>query len=875
VTRRRHQDAEVRRRRAWPVVLAALTVFGLLGSMPLMLNALHVHLTPVAATSSHGVPLLKAPRGPAPVALPPVARPISPGQAPASLPNVSPAKETSVVSAEDGRIRMLLHNAVRIYQPEVLPYRGSLPTVVLTAGSHVYTAADLVQYGALVMLPNHAALLLDNVFVSTNAQLSLGSPTLNALYLDSTSGGFASIVAWGGSLSFNGTSSQPLTIMGWNRATKAPAADEGNGRSYIREVGGAMTLTDVRASSLGFWSGRTGGVAWTGISGAPSRGGATGSTFTQDVYGAFVSRGKGVTFANDLFEFNDLDGLHIHRYSVGSQVASSSASRNGANGFLVDRATQNTVLRGDVSQNNVTNGYFIDGRPLVSGASASGSSVQPSTGTVLQSSAATGNGHIGILVEGGSGIVIKADQICDKTTAIVVRAGATNSVLTGNDIGCAPRSGMSVGPFAPGTVISGNTMSSPHIGMLIRSSGPVEVDNNRIIGATTFGITVRGLTSQVKGVGNVISGTGFRAIDARALAGTPDMTGTDTSGWAHHAHITFWTYLQFHPLAALWLGILVLVVLAAAWSYRRRLPPHPYPASTRWSGVAPEAQEARPLPDPGPAWPQRQPQLQRQFQPQAPVRHPSPARHAAAGRERAAERELVARELAGRELAGRELAARREPVGSPEPAGRQEPATWWDPDPRPEFAARSEAAAPARAEPAFRPDAAVRPERPAPPERPVWPQRPAPAAQPVWPEGPAPAERPVWRDNLPAVGSGPVFTGRHSSSAERFPVASSGPPWTAMPAQPDPLQLEPWGAASAQAERMQPEPWGAASAQPGSWQREPWGGVPAQPEHNWRGQAERDWPPQPDRGQPERDWPVENTRERMEITRPLPKVRER
>ena len=77
-----------------------------------------------------------------------------------------------MVSTEDGRIRMLLHDAVRIYQPEVLPYRGALPTVVLTAGSHVYTAADLVQYGALVMLPNHAALLLDNIFVSTNARIT-------------------------------------------------------------------------------------------------------------------------------------------------------------------------------------------------------------------------------------------------------------------------------------------------------------------------------------------------------------------------------------------------------------------------------------------------------------------------------------------------------------------------------------------------------------------------------------------------------------------------------------------------------------------------------------------------------------------------------
>ena len=685
--------------------------------------------------------------------LPVVAQPIAPSQPPASLPNVSPAKEASVVSAEDGRIRMLLHDAVRIYQPEVIPYRGALPTVVLTAGSHVYTAADLIQYGALVMLPNHAALLLDNIFVSTNARLSLGAPTFSALYMDSTSGGFASIVAWGGSLSFTGTSSQPLTIMGWNRATKTAATDEGNGRSYIREVGGTMTLTDVRASSLGFWSGRTGGVASTGVSGVPSAGGATNSTFTQDIYGAFVSRGRGVTFSGDLFEFNALDGLHIHRYSVGSRVMSSSSSRNGGNGFLIDRATQNTGLQGDLSQHNATNGYFVDGRPLVSGASASGSSVQPSTGTVLENSAATGNGHIGILVEGGSGTVIKADEICDKTTAIVVRSGATNSVVTGNDIRCAPRSGMSVGPLAPGTVISGNTMASPHIGMLIRSSGPIEVDNNRIIGATTFGITARGVSSQVKGVGNVISGTGFRAVDARALADTPGLSGTDTSGWAHHAHVTFWTYLQFHPLAALWLGILVLVILAAAWSYRRRLPPHPYPASTRWGGATPEPQEASPLADPGPAWPQ--PRLQPHFERLAPARNSSSARHAAAGRE-----------LPGRP----EPVAPLEPAGQSAPASRQESETWWEPAQQPRPTGQSEGAA--RYEPASQPAR-------------VWPERPAPAARPVWPERPAPAPRPAWRENPAVASSASSFTGRPSASAGQFSAASSGPPWDAAPAQPD------------------------------------------------------------------------------------------
>ena len=88
-----------------------------------------------------------------------------------------------------------------------------------------------------------------------------------------------------------------MTIIGWDRTAKfgrRPTA--GPAAPYIREVGGMMTLTDVRASSLGFWSGRTGGVAWTGVTGTPSTGGATSSTFTGDTYGAFVARGRGVTF---------------------------------------------------------------------------------------------------------------------------------------------------------------------------------------------------------------------------------------------------------------------------------------------------------------------------------------------------------------------------------------------------------------------------------------------------------------------------------------------------------------------------------------------------------------------------------------------------
>ncbi|HEX6522525.1 MAG TPA: right-handed parallel beta-helix repeat-containing protein [Streptosporangiaceae bacterium] len=590
------------RGRVFPVLLGALAFFGVLSTLPITLPLLHLQRHPLAypsaPTTRYGVTLTVAPRTPRPVQLPAVARPIEPGLAPATPPAVNADSEVAAVRTEDRRLRTMLHRSVHVYQPRVIRLRGSRPTLLLTGpqptysprralmlppSQSTYTAATLVQDRALVMLPNHAALLKKSVFITANASLTLGDPSLQTLYLDSGSGGLTSIVAWDGNLTFAGTSSHPLTIMGWDSSTNSPAVDQGYGRPYIRELGGRMTLTDVRVSSLGFWSGRTGGVAWTGVTGKPSTGGATSSTFTDDTYGAFVSRGLGVTFKGDLFESNQLDGLHIHRYSVNSAVVSSSAARNGGNGFFASPATQSTHFDGDVAVRNARNGFLINGRPLATGASASGGSVSPGTGTTVENSASLNNGKMGILVEGGLGTVLKGDQVCDGLTAVSVRYGATDTVVTGNSIWCHPGSGISVGPSAPGTVLSGNSVDGARTAFLIRNSGPVQVYKNVVTHATVFGISARWASSSVTGVGNTFSGTGFRAVDHRALAPKPVLYATNTADWTYHAKVTFWTYLQFHPLAAMWLGILV-IVLAFALTRMRRKPAHPYPHSTRWRG---------------------------------------------------------------------------------------------------------------------------------------------------------------------------------------------------------------------------------------------------------------------------------------------------
>jgi len=568
--------------RAGSAVFVSTLFFAVLAMLPSILPALHIQLTPAAPQTSYGVTLMVAPWNPHAVHVPPVAQPVSPNAVPATLATAGAASEAAIVTSEDTRLRTVLRMTPHIRQPTDVSLQGSLTTLVLPAAASAYTAQALVRLGAMVLQPHNAALLVENVYVAAGATLILEGPALRTLYMESGNKGFATIVGWGGNLTFAGTVAHPLTITGWDRAAGVPAAGQGHGRSYIRDIDGRMILTEVRASRLGFWSGRTGGVAWTGLTSGPATGGAVDSTFTDDTYGAFVSRGSGITFVNDLFESNELDGLHIHRYSLHTRAISSSAVRNGANGFAVSPASEGTLLNDDIAEHNGGNGFYLDGRPLASGASASGVSVSPSAGTTVEYSAAVDNEKIGVLVEGGVTTVVKGDQVCGSTSAIEVKDGASETVVTGNTILCSPRSGISVGPSAPGAVLAGNAIDGAKTALLISNSGRIQLDDNRVAGATVFGVNVRGTTSAVSGVGNSFSGSGFRVVGYRADTPAPSLAGSDASGWTHHSRVTLWSYLWFHPLAAMWLGIATLLLLTSRLSRRRRAQSHPYPASTRW-----------------------------------------------------------------------------------------------------------------------------------------------------------------------------------------------------------------------------------------------------------------------------------------------------
>jgi hypothetical protein len=349
-----------------------------------------------------------------------------------------------------------------------------------------------------------------------------------------------------------------------------------------------LDLRYVRVSSLGFWSGRTGGVAWTGVSRRPSTGSAASSTFTGDTYGAFVSRGDQVQFSDDLFEGNELDGLRLHRNAVGSTVTGSAAARNGGNGFAVGRGATGNVLRRDLSVHNQGNGFLLDGQPLVSGASPSGDRTVASSGTVVEGSDAEVNRRAGIIVEGGVGTVVSRNIVCGPVTGIAVRVGATGTLVANNEVRCGGRVALSVGPAVTGTTVAGNTLSRARIGLLIRNSPGVRIMDNNFNGISLFGISVRGSSAGVVGDGNVISGLGFQPVDTRGGATPPQMTNSDLQDWHHRSDLSVTGYLRYHPILTTWLVIASLVVVSWLVIQRVGRPAKPYRYAVPWHPTATE-----------------------------------------------------------------------------------------------------------------------------------------------------------------------------------------------------------------------------------------------------------------------------------------------
>lgn len=491
-------------------------------------------------------------------------------------------RQSLLVDTEDIRLRSMFERFGVLTGPTLVETEGSLPTLLLPAREQPYTADDVIAAGGGRREVDGAVLFTAHVLVGPQARLVINS-LVGELRLASGASGFATVAAWRGAMEFVGASpEQPLSILGWDVQNLEPDRNTGDGRAYIRTMGGELIVRNVTASNLGFWVGRTGGVAWTGSKGEPSTGGAATSVFRENVYGAYISGSEGVQMIDVRLEDNERSGLAVHRDALTTLVSGVTSSRNHGDGMTIDRASGSRVMRSTVTD-NTGDGISLDGRGLGIVATATGVQVNQIKDTLIEENKVSGNGRYGIRVVGGENTVVRANEVTGSEIGIVVKSGANGTELQRNTVTGASEASVQIGPDARRTAVIDNTLADAPRGIVVQDATTNILSRNRVSGATDFAITVRGQADDTKIQHNTLSGRGWRAIDTRKAIGVNnrDIHSNDTGDWVSLKPRHWYTIIEQHPALVVW-GVMVLLPLLGVWSRRRaakRPPSHPYPES--------------------------------------------------------------------------------------------------------------------------------------------------------------------------------------------------------------------------------------------------------------------------------------------------------
>jgi hypothetical protein len=493
-----------------------------------------------------------------------------------------------LLAGEDHRLLTLV-TSVRPGSGPYLQELDGTQTLVLTAGGLDYGLPDLVAGGAAQVEADGSVLITRNVFVAPGARLTISAPG-TTLHLRSDSTGFVSLVAWKADLTLAGADGQPLTVASWDPALKTPDTTTVDGRAYVREVSGDLAVRHLAASDLGFWAGRTSGVAWTGSSRRAAGGQILDSTFRRNHYGAFASQGKGITVTGSDFSDNAVDGLSLHRRTTDTTVQSSTARGNGRHGFSADQGSESVGYTDVTAEGNAAHGFFFSGTPLARGLSAGGASPRTYGQLHLTGGVARDNGSAGVRVVGGNNVSIADTRVVGNGDGITL-AGTTAPTTIEHTTVSAHRFGISV---SRGTAtVTNNKLSGSETAIRVRDAA-VSVTGNQIRKGTAHAISVVGASAGSSVQDNSIGGRGPSGLDLYRVAdgATVDVSGNDVKGWIRDRNdLTYWsTFIPNHPMLLLWVVGLGLPLFLTARTRRGRPRARgavPYPDDIRREGAAP------------------------------------------------------------------------------------------------------------------------------------------------------------------------------------------------------------------------------------------------------------------------------------------------
>ncbi|GLZ08852.1 hypothetical protein Acsp03_63180 [Actinomadura sp. NBRC 104412] len=546
---------------------------------------------------------------------------------------VTPAsarQQTTLVDQEDTRIMQVRANhdsrladggsrAAQVRQPYTASSANGR-TLVLPQRREPYYIAELENRRVLEKQADGSYLLTTSILAVEGAKLVLQNASGPlTIRLRSVPGSFTSIVGFGASIRVNGSAQNPVRFTSWNDDARRPDTEVSDGRAYIRAIGGEFSMTYTQVSDLGFWSGRTGGLALTGSDrpdsaaepvgapavprairlpsgerdtnsgdreeievGSPSgSGGRTmyyvpqanlvsgvidHTTVTGNAYGLFVTAANQTQLTNNTISGSLVHGVLLHRFAKNTVIENTTVRGSRGDGFVLSRGTEGVRITGCGAEGNGGNGFTLNGEPLADGPSASGESTTAFGGNLISGSAARGNRRYGVELIGGDNAAVQNSRISGGDMGIVVRSGATRVQISGNQVSEPDRQGIVLRDGVAGATVAGNVITGAETALYLRRATGTLIGNT-VQSASRHGVTLTGSVAGTRVTGNTIGGTGTSALDVGRATGGYAATGNNTRAWHKTAGFGTWVKRTLKPMNLIWAGVFLLVAISA---YRSR-----------------------------------------------------------------------------------------------------------------------------------------------------------------------------------------------------------------------------------------------------------------------------------------------------------------
>ena len=465
------------------------------------------------------------------------------------------------------------HRALADVKHHTQPYvftddaHGGDRVLVLPPAAHAYDLADVARRApsSFRWLSGHRLVLEDSLVVAPGAALVVDSSTVASLLLASDATGYRTIRLVYSALTLQGHPGRTLLVSSIDRATGRTDGDRSDGRAYILDLGGRLLVNATQADSLGFAStGMTSGVAWAALDGRAATGGARGSTFIRNYFGAYTAGAERLRFDRTAFLHNIVYGFDPHTGTTDTLVTHSRAEFNGRHGIIFSEGCSRNVVRDSTASGNGGAGFMIDDGAIGSGLG------RPSDGNRFIRVSAHDNAQAGVIIEGGTGNTVEDSRTSGEAYGIWVRNEAAETRLSTNHITDAGRAAIRLGPGLGETEVAGNLIRGGPIAIRSEGGSATWISGGQITDVTRIALRLDGDQQRTRFSDLSITAPHAHEVELRGVKTTIDELTHPARGSSVHS--THWSLVSMlHRLVfVLWALILLPTIVTRLGSKRLR-----------------------------------------------------------------------------------------------------------------------------------------------------------------------------------------------------------------------------------------------------------------------------------------------------------------